>query len=231
MRKLIILLIALCLIFPAQATEKVKIIGPHFLDVSQDVFILAHNNKSPRHGSHDFEGLVEYKQLRVLDLAHNNITDISFLAELPELRILLLGDNQISDLTPLASLKHLEYLELFKNKITDLSPLRELPLLDLNIGFNYIEDLSPLADIQTLERLWMFGCQKYNRQPDDESVVALQLALPKTIFETSHYPTLEGWREHPRWYVIRNMTRRAYKWLPWGSDGYTQDFIFVPGNR
>ena len=171
------------------------------------------------------------KDLRVVDLAHNDIDDIGFLGELPELRVALLGDNHISDLTPLAGLEHLEYLELFKNKVADLSPLVGLPLLDLNIAFNSVADYSPLYKIPTLQRLWIYSSQKYNKAPPQVEVEILRAELPNTLINSISYSTLGGWREHSRWYVIRNMTRRAYEWMPWGSDGYTQDMVPVPGER
>lgn len=209
----------------------ITIARQHTVRTSDTVFSLSHSNKSPRHKSKDFAMLKWCKDLRVVDLAHNDIDDIGFLGELPELRVALLGDNHISDLTPLAGLEHLEYIELFKNRLTDLSPLAQLPLLDLNIAFNKVVDYSPLYDIDSLERLWIYSSHKANQCPPQFEVDALHQHLPNTLINSDCYSTLGGWREHPRWYVIRNMTRRAYEWMPWGSDGYTQDMVPVPGER
>lgn len=221
----------LCLIPHAHAEneDKIHLVGEHWVDRNATAFALVHSQRDKFHSSKDLENLKQCKNLRVLDLAHGNLTDISFLSELTELRILLLGANQIEDLSPLANLHNLEYIELFKNKVTDISPLAGLTnLLDVNLCFNKIKDFSPLYGLPKLERLWIYSSQKFNTPVPKNTVREIQQNLPYTQIDSTSYSTLGGWREHERWYVIRNMTRKAMRWLPWGSEGYTQDMRRVP---
>lgn len=230
LRKIFLLIIFLLAAASSSNAELIHLVDEHYVDSEATVFVLAHSNKDKFHSNKDLENLKYCKNLQVLDLAHGNLTDINFLSSLTELRILLLGANQIVDLEPLSHLQKLEYVELFKNKIKDISPLVGLTnLLDLNICFNKIKDFSPLYNLPKLERLWMYSSQSFDTRPQDSLVASLQNALPNILIDSTSYPTLGGWREHPRWYVIRNMTRVAMKWLPWESSGYTQDMVFVEG--
>lgn len=205
------------------------VIWDHKVRTDDTAFVTAHSNKSERHTSEIFRWLAHCKELRVLDLAHNKIDDLSFLAPLTELRILLLGDNRIEDLSVLGELPNLEYVELFKNRVRDLTPIKKLTnLLDLNLCFNWVENFSPLYGLGQLERLWLYSSQGPNKEPAHDAVVRLRRELDTCLIDTTSYSTLGGWREHFRWYVVRNMTRRAYTWLPWSSDGYTQELVFVP---
>ncbi len=151
-----------------------------------------------------FEALKHCPDLRALDLGHNDIRNLSFLRALPELRVLILADNRITDLTPVASLPNLEYLELFFNDITDLGPLSGLTRLkDLNLCRNRISDVTPLLGLKSLERLWI---------PDnfltEEQKAELEAALPgcHIQYEWSR-STSFGWREHPRFDVVKRVFR------------------------
>lgn len=232
LHKIFLLIIILLAAASSSNAELIHLVDEHYVDSEATVFVLAHNNKDKFHTTEELQNLRYAKNLRVQDLAHGNLTDISFLNELPELRILLLGANNIVDISPLAALPKLEYVELFKNKIVDLSPLSNLSnLLDLNICFNRIEDFSSLYSLSSLERLWMYSSQQFDMRPPKDLVASIQENLPNCYIDSTSYSTLGGWREHSRWYVIRNMTRRAYEWLPWNSDGYTQDMVFVPSGH
>lgn len=203
----------------------------HTLAPGDTAFAMANSRTSKRYCSEDFIFLRYFKSLRVLDLAHNSISDLDFLLPLTEMRILLLGDNNIVNLSPLSSLPKLEYLELFKNKIINVEPISELEsLLDLNICFNYIADYTPLYNMSNLERLWMYNSNKYSTKNATDMTVVQKLTrvLPRCLIDGTSYSTLGGWREHYRWYVIRNMTRRALTWLPWESDGFTQELTRIP---
>merc|ERR1711939_254983 len=71
-----------------------------------------------------------------LNLASTSQTNVKWLqSKVPNLKILNLANNQISDLSPLASMKTLTSLDLRGNKkITDLTPLVELTgLTDLKV--------------------------------------------------------------------------------------------------
>lgn len=169
---------------------------------TQTAFSTLNTLSDPRYSEQRFAAVRHLTQLRALDLGHNSIGDLSFLYELPLLRVLILADNQITDLTPIASLTSLEYLELFQNEFTDISPLENLTQLrDLNLCRNRISDVTPLLGLTSLERLWL---------PDnfltDEQKAELEAALPRCeiVYEWSR-STDFGWREHPRYDVIRKM--------------------------
>lgn len=232
LRKIFLLLFLLLAAASSSDAELIHIVDEHYVDSEATVFVLAHSNKDDFHTTKELENLRYAKNLRVVDLAHGHLTDISFLEELPELRVVLLGCNDIVDISPLGNLPKLEYIELFKNKVTDVWPLSKLEnLLDLNICFNKVQSLFPLCSLPKLERLWIYSSQQFNTRPPKDLVSILQENLPFCQIDSTSYSTLGGWREHPRWYVIRNMTRKAMEWLPWGSDGYTQEMIFVPAKR
>ena len=182
--------------------------GDHTLRTDATAFSTLHNNKSPTHSSQDFSILKYCKNLQALDIGHNKVDDLTFLYDLPHLKVLILACNAVTDITPLSSLPELEYLELFKNKITDLTPLSGLTRLkDLNICFNKVKDYAPLTGLTQLERLWIYNSDDYSDTvPLPKSVVSmLKDALPDTHIDSTHYSTLGGWREHPRYDVIYKM--------------------------
>ena len=62
--------------------------------------------------SKDIQVLKYCTDLQALDLGHQRITDLSVIGNyLKDLRILILADNKVSDVSPLANLKHLHYLQ------------------------------------------------------------------------------------------------------------------------
>ena len=182
--------------------------GDHSVRTDATAFSTLHNNKSPTHSSQELSILKYCKNLQALDVGHNKVDDLSFLYDLPNLKVLILACNAVTDITPLSSLPELEYLELFKNKITDLTPLSGLTRLkDLNICFNKVKDYAPLTGLTQLERLWIYNSDNYSDTiPLPKSVVSmLKDALPDTHIDSTHYSTLGGWREHPRYDVIYKM--------------------------
>jgi hypothetical protein len=73
----------------------------------------------------------------ILDLRRNDITDLSILAKLTSLVYLRIGDNRIRDLTPLLELKELRAFEADRNFISDFTPLMEMhELLYLEVSYN-----------------------------------------------------------------------------------------------
>ncbi len=159
-----------------------------------------HYRRQPEYKSPDFEALKYFPDVRALDLGHNDITDVSFLRYMPKLRVLILADNLITDITPIADLKELYFLELFMNKITDVSPLANLPeLLDLNLCYNDIQDATPLLTLTQMERCWF----SHANLPKDQQEM-LVAGLPNCEFNfTVRLATHDGWREHPRFPVLR----------------------------
>lgn len=201
---------------------QVWLVEKHYVRTDATAYATRHTNKSRKHKSSEFAALKYCPDMMALDLSHNDIDDISFLLDMPKLRVLLLGDNDIEDVSYLSQLRDLEYLELFKNKIKDVSPLASLQnLLDLNLSHNHIDDLTPLAVLKNVERLWVYNSNNYSKNdPVSKTVVDfLQSEMPNTHIDSTSYSTLGGWREHPRYYVVRNMIRGVHKWLPWDAEG------------
>ena len=101
---------------------------------------------------------VEYStELYELDLSNKDLTnmDIVPIRHMRNIEVLNLSGNQISDLSPLSGLKGLKKLSLQDNKrITDLTPLKNLTNLTmLSLYFNPITDLTALSNMTKLEVL------------------------------------------------------------------------------
>lgn len=142
-------------------------------------------------------------EVRYLDLGHNLINNISFVEYMPDLEVAILAINLWTDATPLASCPKLEYLEIFNTNCTDLTPLAGLTnLKHLNICWiRGLSDISPLYGMTQLERLWI-GSPENNSIPR-EQLEEIQRRLPDTrINITTDNPTLEGWREDPRYDLL-----------------------------
>ena len=108
----------------------------------------------PVPGIANLEGLQYATDLSRLNLAANDISDVSRLSGLTSLTSLILSINNITDISPLAGLTSLTYLDIGVNNITDISALAGLTsLTELNIVDNYIADISALADLAAIERL------------------------------------------------------------------------------
>jgi len=112
----------------------------------------------------DIVPLKHMKNLEVLKLSRNQISDLTPLSGLTSLTVLFLYDNKrISDLTPLSKLTNLTNLSLYDNRISDLSPLSNLTnLARLNLNDNKISDLSSLKNLVNLTELGL----RYNQVSD-----------------------------------------------------------------
>ena len=96
----------------------------------------------------------KFQRLEKLDLAFNQISDISSLKELEGLAGLYLYNNQISDISNLKDLKRLKRLILYNNQISDISSLKDLSkLTELWLERNQISDISGLKELKNLHRL------------------------------------------------------------------------------
>ena len=85
-----------------------------------------------------------------------------------------LAINQISDLTPLVLLTNLTSLNLGANEISDITPLKSLAnLTELNLTGNEISDIVPLASLTNLTDLRLFSNEIPQEQIDE-----LQKTLP-----------------------------------------------------
>ena len=102
----------------------------------------------------DISPLAALTQLTQLELRGNSITDLSPLAALTQLTGLGLGGNNISDIFPLSTLKQLTWLDLVFNNISEISPLAALTqLTGLDLWYNNISDISALAKLTQLTGL------------------------------------------------------------------------------
>ena len=129
-------------------------------------------------GITDITGLEYAKNLTVLNLYHNPISDISPIAgmerlvnfnlwgcqiedltplrHLPNLEGGILGANRISNLEPLSGLTNITFLDMDSNRISDVRPLSTLHnLVRLELDGNQIVDYSPLANLTDLQVLWI----------------------------------------------------------------------------
>ena len=164
--------------------------------------VLITNYSHRRMTSDDIQVLKYCTDLQALDLGHQAVTDISVIGDyLKELRLLVLVDNQVSDLTPVAKLKHLHYIELFVNSrnLTDISPLAQCKeLVDVNVSYLHnVTDFSPLFDLPMLERLWM----EHVPVPA-EQVAYLREHYPNATIITQGTGSIDnGWRTHERYYA------------------------------
>jgi Leucine-rich repeat (LRR) protein len=106
-------------------------------------------------------GIENCKNLKILLLGLNKITNLEPLSSLTNLEELYLSQNRtFTDLSPLASLVNLKELDLSSNLIADISSLRSLTnLTTLNLMWNEITDISPLAEMINLEKLIIFSNQ------------------------------------------------------------------------
>ena len=88
----------------------------------------------------------DLQSLTSLDLADNNISDISVLSGLSNLEWLDLSGNNIIYISPLFGLTKLETLDLTTNNISDISALSGLSNLEwLSLHGNNISDISTLV--------------------------------------------------------------------------------------
>lgn len=122
------------------------------------------------------KNLQNLKDLRILDLSHNQISDLTFLKGFKFLSHLYLNDNIVTSITPLRRLYSLNVLGLKENNlgnITHLADLTKLLVLDLsenkiheidtlsnllelrilNLGHNQISNLAPLEKLKNLQDL------------------------------------------------------------------------------
>ena len=88
------------------------------------------------------------RNLQILSIGRNDISDISSLTALTQLKALYLNDNAVSDLSPLAKLTELRTLVLQNNQISDVSPLKGLVnLQELRLQGNPIKDKKLLLEL------------------------------------------------------------------------------------
>jgi Leucine-rich repeat (LRR) protein len=119
-----------------------------------------------------------------LDASNCGITNLEGIEYLNKLASINLAGNQIDDVTPLSSLEMLTYINLENNHITDLSKihfekLSGLPLIELNLSNNFDENGARLTNIQPLAGFK--DIQKLNLRNNNISDVSILSTLPSLV--------------------------------------------------
>lgn len=101
----------------------------------------------------DLKGLTN---LEYLDLSGTKLSSVASLASLKNLRVLYLQRNTISDITSLKGLTKLQILSLNGNKVSNITALTPLiQLTELYLRENLIKDFSPLTRLSRLNVLYI----------------------------------------------------------------------------
>lgn len=100
--------------------------------------------------------ILDYKNVKELDLRWNKISDLKPLEKLEKLEVLKINFNQIEDITPLLNLKNLKELWLHNNNIKDIRGIGRLSKLNhLDVSFNPlkygVEEIEKLRNLKRLE--------------------------------------------------------------------------------
>ncbi len=108
-----------------------------------------------------FKTLDDLKQLfnlEYLDLSNTQLSNILALSSLKNLRVLYLQRNNLTDIQALKDLTKLEILSINGNKISNISALTSMTeLKELYIRENLITDYSPIANKKTIQILYLNG--------------------------------------------------------------------------
>jgi internalin A len=103
-----------------------------------------------------YDCILDFKNIRYLDINTNSISNISLLVEFPELVSLNASKNQINSLDVFSDanvLKNLQFLNLSTNKITKLTQIALPALRRLNLNENEIATIEGWVGHDTLEYL------------------------------------------------------------------------------
>ncbi|CAL5989398.1 leucine-rich_repeat domain-containing protein [Hexamita inflata] len=104
----------------------------------------------------NFTGLEQMKQLMILSLNDNQLSQINFISSLINLTNLNVCSNIIKDLSPLQNLIQLKEINLNFNKIQDISPLKKLVKLEIiHLNSNQVIDVHPLKYLKELTQLYI----------------------------------------------------------------------------
>lgn len=129
-----------------------------------------------------FKTLNDLKQLtnlEYLDLNGTNTTNISVLGLLKNLRVLYLQRNSITDLSALKGLTKLEVLSINGNKVSNIGVVATMPYLtELYIRDNRVSDYSPIAYLKKLNVLYLKG----NRSSNYIKLVTIKKSLLECDF-------------------------------------------------
>ena len=114
----------------------------------------------------DLTGLAFAKNLTVLVIGYNPLSDLSPLIRLTKMREIYFNDTHVADLSPLSGLRDLEVINASRTRISSLVPLAGLTKLrKLDTVHSDITDLSPLAGLTNLTRLLLYDCKATDLSP------------------------------------------------------------------
>ena len=169
----------------------------------------------------DISALEGYKDLNVIELALNEIKDISLLKDigkgaeqiclhgnpignveplsgLRDVQILDVSNCGLDDITPLSNMTNLEILDLTSNEISDISTIRNMSeLYQFWFNINPIEDLSDMPRSPNLAILVGANTKVY-----DISVFEELVGLTVVYFMSANVYSIDRLRRHPKLEVI-----------------------------
>lgn len=158
--------------------------------------ILAHNFEHDVTDANS-TGLKYCTKVKYLDIAHQHLTDLSFISYMKDLEVLLISSNPIADLSPIVSCPKLEYLEILCTKVTDITPLAALHDLEhlnmVDMRGDSIEGWETLAGLTKLRRLWLAQDTRAKCIPA-ETLEMLRQALPETDINSTDARVNLFWR-------------------------------------
>ena len=99
----------------------------------------------------------ELTLLESLELAIDEVLDLSLLRTLKNLKSLHLNGHSVQDLSPLGDLKNLQHLGVWSTNVVDISPVRTLEnLSSFTLSGVGVQDLSPLRALKNLKELMLW---------------------------------------------------------------------------
>ena len=114
----------------------------------------ANENKPINGGIRSLNDLAQLKNLRIVHIALQDITDLSALSGLAALEVIDLNHNPIESVAPLASVLSLRDLSVFDSRVSDFSPLSACRLLEnIDAGYSRITSIEAFAGITSLQQL------------------------------------------------------------------------------
>ena len=117
---------------------------------------IANDGQVHNGGLGSLEDLKNLKNLRRINIALEEISDLTPLSGLIEIEQIMIKHNPIEDITPLSSLINLRELYIFDTRVSDLSPLAACFMLEsIDIGQTYITSAEALEGIIGLKNLYM----------------------------------------------------------------------------
>lgn len=128
-------------------------------------------------------GLTDLKNLKSLNLSHNNVNDVNFLKNLNKLEDLNLSFNRIQEIKNLDYLKKLKILRLSNNKIDNMGDnFRFKHLEKLYLNNNKIRVVKNLSYAKSLEFLDLSSNKIYKIEQDFEQLKNLKILQLKNNF-------------------------------------------------